>query len=176
MEIDGGDMKQASYADQVTTLVQGFVQIWNKFEAMSYDELAKTESRFEGISSGNEPHPHANYELFYRVSSCIHQKHNLTMGELSSALSVPLSTATRIVDWLVAGGYVQRLPDPKDRRVVRVVLSNIGKELHQAIESYTGKRVQQILSCLTAEEQAALFALFHKIVAALKGMTSKNLL
>jgi DNA-binding MarR family transcriptional regulator len=92
------------------------------------------------------------------------------MGELSGALSVPLSTATRMVDWLVSSGYAQRLPDVEDRRVVRVALTDSGRELHRTIESYTSERVQQILFCLTPEEQATLFALIRKVVAALKGI------
>jgi len=41
------------------------------------------------------------------------------MGELSKALDVPLSTATRIAD-CGQERYAERSPDPKDRRVVRV--------------------------------------------------------
>ena len=46
------------------------------------------------------------------------------MGELSNALSLPFSTATRMVDYLVARGYIQRLSDTTDRRVVRVALTD----------------------------------------------------
>jgi len=40
----------------------------------------------------------------------------LTMSELSNELNVPMSTATRIVDWLVRGDMVERANDPNDRR------------------------------------------------------------
>ncbi|MCD6568210.1 MAG: MarR family transcriptional regulator [Dehalococcoidia bacterium] len=162
------DSESEIYADRVTALVQSFVRMWIKFEAMSHDEIAKAGNRFNGMSSAGEPRAASNQELFYRVSNCIYHDESLTMGELGSALSVPLSTATRIVDWLVADGYVRRIADPGDRRVVRVSLTNAGKELHEAIENYTGKRVQHMLSCLTSEEQATLFALFHKVEAAME--------
>jgi len=90
------------------------------------------------------------------------------MGELSNALSVPLSTATRIVDWLVDNGYAQRLPDQEDRRIVRVALTDVGQEMHTIIDSYIRQRVQQILSCLTFEERAMLLTLVGKVVATLK--------
>jgi DNA-binding MarR family transcriptional regulator len=120
------------------------------------------------MQPGRESHANANNELFYRVSSCIERKDNLTMGELSNALSVPLSIATRIADWLVDNGYLQRLPDPEDRRVVRVALTDIGRELHQTIDAYVRQRIQEILSCLTDEERTMLLVLIGKVVTALK--------
>ena len=86
------DRNHEAYVDRITSIVGGFVEVWNKFEGMLFDELAKTQG-----SEGN----YSNYGLFYRISSNIHPRNDLTMGELSNALSVPLSTATRIVDWLV---------------------------------------------------------------------------
>ena len=51
------------------------------------------------------------------------------MGDLSRILGVPFSTSTRTADWLVNNGYVQRLTDPNDRRLVCVELTEAGKEL-----------------------------------------------
>lgn len=164
--------KPEAYTDQITAVIEGFVQLWIKFEAMLHDELAKTQNRLEEVGPGNQTRLFTDYGFFYRVSNSMYGKDNLTMGELSNALSVPLSTATRMVDWLVANGYVQRLPDPADRRVVRVALTEKGQNLHQTIEKYTGERVQQVVSCLTAEEQTTLFALIHKVVIELKEIAS----
>ncbi len=164
------DSQQRIYDEQITAVVHGFMQVWNKFEAMLAKELAQIQNRLNGLQPGKEPHTISNHELFYRVSNTLYQKGNLTMGELSSALSVPLSTATRIVDWLVDNGYAQRLSDLEDRRVVRVALTDIGQEMHQTIESYIRQRVQQILSCLTLEERAILLTLVGKVVSALRGL------
>ena len=160
--------QQDIYDEQINAVVHGFMAVWNKFEVMLDKELANIQGRLNGIQSGKEPHAISNHELFYRVSNSIQQKGNMTMGELSSALAVPLSTATRIVDWLVDNGYVQRLSDPEDRRIVRVALTDIGYEMHEIIESYIRQRVQQIFSCLTLEEQATLLTLIGKVVFALK--------
>ena len=162
------DKQQNIYDEQITAVVHGFMQVWNKFESMLSKELAQLQTRLNGIQAGKEPHTISNHELFYRVSNSIQRKGNLTMGELSNVLSVPLSTATRIVDWLVDNGYVQRLPDPEDRRIVRVALTDIGQEMHKLIDSYIRQRVQQILSCLTFEERTILLALVSKVVSTLK--------
>ena len=164
--------KPKAYTDQITSVIQDFVQLWIKFEAMLHNELAKTQNSLEEVDPGSQTRLLTDYGVFYRVSHSMYGKENLTMGELSHALSVPLSTATRMVDWLVSNGYIQRLPDPDDRRIVRVALTEKGQKLHQIIEIYTAERVQQVVSCLTDEEQTTLFALIHKVVSELKGIAS----
>jgi len=162
------EAKQIIYDEQTTTLVHGFLQVWNKFESTLARELAQIQERLEGLHPERESHQNANYELFYRVSSSLYPKGNVTMGELSNALTVPLSTATRIADWLVDRGYLQRLPDPEDRRIVRVSLTDLGKELHKTIDNYVRQRVQRIFSCLTEEERTILLTLVGKVVLSLK--------
>ena len=156
------------YNSQVTAVVHGFMQVWNRFEAALSKELSQIQESLQGMHPQREHQLNANYELFYRACSNIYPKGNITMGEFSNALSVPLSTATRIADWLVDNGYLQRLPDVDDRRVVRVSLTDMGKELFKAIDRYIRQRMKQILSSLTAEERTILLALVSKVVPGLK--------
>ena len=92
----------------------------------------------------------------------------MTMGELSDALSVPLSTATRVVSTLVDRGYVQRFNDPEDRRVVRVSFTPKGKKLYKFIESRISERVRKITTYLTKEELSILTKLLTKVAFAVK--------
>ncbi len=155
---------------QISAVVHGFLQVWNRFEVTLSRELAQVQNGVDGSLGNQGTHGNANYELFYRASSCLSPKDALTMGEFSNALSVPLGTATRIADWLVDKGYVQRLPDVEDRRVVRVALTGKGRELHGTIDLYIRKRLEQILSCLTSKERSDLLELVGKVVTGLKGM------
>ena len=156
------------YEQQITAIVHGFIQVWNKFEATLSRELAQVKENLDDMNTGKESHPDANYELFYRVSSSIYGKSSLTMGELSHTLSVPLSTATRMTDRLVDHEYMQRLPDPEDRRIVRVALTENGRKLHKQIDNYVRQRLQQIFSHLSLEERTTLITLIAKLVASLK--------
>jgi DNA-binding MarR family transcriptional regulator len=79
---------------------------------------------------------------------------------------VPLSNATRTMDWLVNNGYAQRLPDPKDRRVVRVELTETGKATYQAISTFMLARVEQALSPLTLSEREIFIELLNKVLTA----------
>ena len=90
----------------------------------------------------------------------------ITMGELSRELQVPLSTATRTMDWLVNNGYAQRLPDPKDRCVVRVELTEAGKETYRTINTFILKKVGQALSQFTPGEQETFILLLNKVLNA----------
>ncbi len=153
---------------QITTVVHGFVQVWNKFEAALDKELAQIGENLEGMHPQRVGQSDTNYELFYRASSSIYPKGSMTMGELSDALSVPLSTATRIADWLVENGYIQRLDDAEDRRVVRIALTDGGRGLFEAIDRYIRQRLHKILSCLTDEEMETFLSLVGKVVVGLK--------
>ena len=149
-----------AYTDRITSIVGGFVEVWNKFEAMLFDELASTHKVNEG--------DYDNYGLLYRISGNIYPDNDLTMGELSNALSVPLSTATRMVNSMVADGYLKRLSDPEDRRIVRVALTDRGIETYNTIRNYTVERLQNLLSNLTVDEQVKLLQLIDKVIFALK--------
>ena len=152
-------------------LVQGFVQMWIKYEAAMHNEVAAMQQPGGDSLLSTKLHTYVSNGHFYKVSSTIIKHKSPTMSELSTALSVPFSTATRIVDGMVADGYVKRLPDPEDRRIVKVALTSKGLQLHNMIEKTTGEHVQQILACLTAEEQRRLFELIGKVMGALEKAT-----
>jgi DNA-binding MarR family transcriptional regulator len=156
------------YDSQITAVVRGFMHVWNRFEGTLSKELSQIQENLQGMHPQREQQPDANHELFYRACSSIYPSGNITMGEFSNALSVPLSTATRIADWLVDHNYIQRLPDADDRRVVRVSLTDTGKELFEVIDRYIRQRMRQILSNLTDEERTILLTLVSKVVSGLK--------
>ena len=85
------------------------------------------------------------------------------MGELSHALAVPMSTATRAVERWVDSGFAQRLSDPDDRRIVRIDLTESGRRLHEIIENSISRSIQRAMGCLTSEEQGMLFTLTRKV-------------
>ena len=156
------------YSSHITDIVHGFMQVWNKFESTLDKELDQIRENLEGMHPHRVGQSDTNYELFYRASSSIYPRGSMTMGEFSTALSVPLSTATRIADWLVDNGYFQRFNDSEDRRVVIIALTDNGRGLYKAIDRYIKQRLQNILSCLNDEEMKAFLILVRKVVDRLK--------
>lgn len=92
------------------------------------------------------------------------QSEPITMGDLSRILGVPFSTATRTVDWLANNGYVQRLADPEDRRVVRVALTRAGEELYRSMNQLLLKSADQLLGNFSTQERKELSRLLGKLV------------
>jgi len=102
---------------------------------------------------------------FYRMGDILCERKNPTMGELSQALGVPLSTATRMASWWVDNGFAERLSDPDDRRIVRLALTGRGERLLQALETHITQSVRKVLGPLTPEERDTLVSLFGKVAA-----------
>lgn len=62
-----------------------------------------------------------SYNLLFRIGHVLSRHDDsLTMSRLSAALDIAPSTASRLVDWLEAGGFAERRTDPTDGRVIRV--------------------------------------------------------
>jgi DNA-binding MarR family transcriptional regulator len=148
-------------------LLQRIVRLRSRFKVIAPENMAALRKQIhESKPSGKE----AGIEdagLFYTAGSVfLHYDGPISMGELSRDLEVPLSTATRTMDWLVNNGYAQRLPDPKDRRVVRVELTAKGKETFQTISTYMLGRVEQAMSPLNASERKTFVCLLNKVLDA----------
>lgn len=151
-------------ADQFFELAQRFINLRPKL--VLPEHVVQFKKKMEGLKgAGTNPEDHS---FLFRILILLSQSENpLTMSELSAELNVPMSTATRIVDWLVRGNMVERVNDPKDRRVVRVGMSKSGRELYETAMAYTKQRIARLLKDFTMEEQTQLLNLMNKLFESL---------
>jgi DNA-binding MarR family transcriptional regulator len=157
-------------AATMAEIVRQFMQLAPRLKAAmpEGDELAKARAQLHAMHSGTKPE-YGDFGLFFSLGLALTQAGEpMTMGDLSRALDVPLSSATRIVDWLVKSDFVTRLPDPDDRRVVRVALTDTGTAMYRAVISAIQRRVERMLRPFTPEERETLIALLRKLVAGLE--------
>jgi DNA-binding MarR family transcriptional regulator len=159
------EVAEGATDEQISFVMHGFVQVWNKFEDAIEREISTSRSLRE---PGNESRFARDNDILFRVGATLSGASSLSMGELSDALIVPLSTATRIIDALAERGLVHRFNDPDDRRVVRVAFTPKGKRLYRFIESRISERVRTITTYLTREELATLNRLLTKVALAVK--------
>lgn len=107
----------------------------------------------------------SDQDVFFTIGFVFsRQSEPLTMGELSRILGLPFSTSTRTADWLVDNGYLERQVNPEDRRVVRVTLTEAGKELHQAMNDLLLERAEMFLYNFSPEERQEFGRLLGKLV------------
>jgi DNA-binding MarR family transcriptional regulator len=87
-----------------------------------------------------------------------------SMSHLASAVGCDASNITWMTDRLEERGLVERRPDPDDRRVKRLVLTDTGRKLRRDIDrrlrsSHPG------LERLTVAERATLARLLERMMA-----------
>ena len=77
------------------------------------------------------------------------------MRTLAEALDVSQASATGIVDRMEQRGLVERQRDESDRRVIRVGLTDAGRQLIAGVAAERRGRLSTLLDDLTDEELAA---------------------
>jgi DNA-binding MarR family transcriptional regulator len=157
------DLSLAAHVDQAAEIIRDLMRLKPRLKLALPPDLARAKAQFDTLRSAGDHH--TLFQVGVVLSS---QQEPLSMGELSKALDVPLSTATRIADWWVKNGYVERSPDLRDRRVVRVALTKSGRDLLKAGNKLICQRVEQVFRRFTPDERETLVVLMRKLVASLE--------
>lgn len=95
------------------------------------------------------------------VSQCyalkaVHDAGGLSVNDLAAELFLDKSTASRIANGLVDHGLLARTRDPSDRRVVRLVATGPGSELHERIEADLASEYAMLLEDLEPDVRAGV--------------------
>jgi DNA-binding MarR family transcriptional regulator len=80
----------------------------------------------------------------------------LTLTELADRLSCVRSNITQLIDRLEADGFVRRLADPADRRIIRASLTRLGVERHKAASGAWTEVQRSIEARLPPHDRAVL--------------------
>ena len=156
-------------AEVASEFIRLLISIKPRLKLVLPGDLARLKERLGELHPEGGAKRAADYDLFYRVGIALSQHRGpMTMSELSEALLVPFSSATRMVDWLIESNYVGRVPDPEDGRIVRVRLTESGMILYQTINDFLTRRLEQILARFSPEERENLIALLRKAMIVLK--------
>ncbi len=164
----------AAQTQQLKCIWQDIVRFSPHLRGMLPGDLAKAQQLLES-KSGSFSKQFGDHQLlaFYRIAIILSDcTEPLTMSEFGDALAVPLSSATRMVDWLVQSGYAERQRDSQDRRVVRVALTETGRKLYEALDEFINQYVRELLSRFTAQQRVMLITLTAKAVESLKELSS----
>ena len=97
------------------------------------------------------------------VLTRLHRRPGASHSELAEMMEVEKATAGRMIDRLVANGWVERRTQPDDRRVKRVYLTVEAERVHKRIWRVAEETVETALADLSARESKQLFALLQRI-------------
>jgi DNA-binding MarR family transcriptional regulator len=90
----------------------------------------------------------------------------LRLSELAERMGITAPTASRAVDGLVDLGLLERLPDPADRRAVRIDLTGPGRNDVEGRKARAAAALEPAVAALSAEDRAQLAALLARLADA----------
>ncbi len=92
---------------------------------------------------------------------------SISMNDLSLKMKLAGSTMTRTVDPLVKKGLVDRQPDPEDRRVVLVRLTETGMQAKQQLQETLQWFFSSVMEGIPEGEQAQVIQSLEKLNGAI---------
>jgi DNA-binding MarR family transcriptional regulator len=95
--------------------------------------------------------------------SVLFNQKELTMSQLTENMGISMSRTTGVVDKLVEKKLTKRVRNHEDRRIVKVTLTEKGKEITKSHQKQTAEVIKQVLNVLTMEEQRILISILEKI-------------
>ncbi|MGV9836238.1 MarR family winged helix-turn-helix transcriptional regulator [Nocardia niigatensis] len=95
----------------------------------------------------------------------------LSAGALNKAAMITSGAITNRIDRLTAKGWVERVPDPKDRRAIQVHLTDSGRALIDRILPLHMENEQRLLADLSPADREALIPLLRKFAESLGDLT-----
>ena len=102
------------------------------------------------------------------IISCLDRTKGLPLSEIAERLLVSGGNVTGIIDRLERDGYVHRIRDKDDRRIVRALLTDKGFELYKSFLPRYRDVIYRINSVLTTQERKQLQQLLKKLAQGVK--------
>jgi DNA-binding MarR family transcriptional regulator len=102
----------------------------------------------------------SEYDVLYTLSKLDHAP---SLAELNRGVLLSQPAISRMIDRLVDRGLVTRVMDPKDRRQIRISLTQAGAAEQKRLGRMHAASVAELMSPLSPEEQAELIELCRKL-------------
>ncbi len=93
----------------------------------------------------------------------LNQHENTMMSDIANYFHIELPSATSLMNKLYDQKLVKRHEDPKDRRLVRITLTDKGKNLLQQAMNDRRKTMENILSYLSEKEKERLLSILKTL-------------
>ncbi|GAA0570236.1 hypothetical protein GCM10010172_63370 [Paractinoplanes ferrugineus] len=126
------------------------------------DVAAAVESAAESLLSVLDAQAPAVPPAQLRVLTIVASNRHTNMSRLAETLEVVPSSASRLCDRLEANGLLRRVPDPRDRREVRLMMTPAAQRLLDELRSRRRRALATVLERMPA---AVRQELVHSLTA-----------
>jgi DNA-binding MarR family transcriptional regulator len=99
---------------------------------------------------------------------------DLSVGELAERMQSDAPTVSGVVECLVAAGHVERREDPRDRRRVRLAVTESGRQIGVALEAAEAQRDAMLTAGLAPGDVAQLKDLLRRVRDAADGPATSD--
>ncbi|MBO2454639.1 MarR family transcriptional regulator [Actinomadura barringtoniae] len=106
---------------------------------------------------------HGLHEGQNHLLAVLWERDGSTPGEIATALHVTTPTVVKMATRMSAAGLLTRRRDDKDNRLVRLWLTDAGRDLREPVEQDRRRLEEQVTASLTGEERAHLISALKKI-------------
>jgi DNA-binding MarR family transcriptional regulator len=162
---------EAKTVDQFVELAQRLMRLRPKL-VFQDESVARIKKQMKELKESGAGGHEDRIFLFRILDMLIHSETPPTMGELSAQLGIPLSSATRMADGLVRAKFAARCDDPNDRRIVRLCVTDTGRQFIEMATSFMKERITHLINRFTSEEQAQLLRLMNKLIDSIEAERS----
>lgn len=97
----------------------------------------------------------------------IRERDGITMKEFADAMHVTSPSATSFVDRLVKLKWVKRKPDPDNRKLVRLELTQAGSDMISSAMAHHGTVMRSVFSKLPEKDQRELVRILQHLHSSL---------
>ncbi|MBU0981609.1 MarR family transcriptional regulator [Patescibacteria group bacterium] len=133
-----------------------------KFEELFESFLQMKRLVFQGsLIADNEQ---AFTKLQFIVLDLVKELEPIPVGELANRLKFSKSSMTQLINRLVKMSFVKRLRDPKDRRSVRLLMTEEGRKEYKKLRKKVMEQMQMTFGFLHEEDMDLLISLHKKII------------
>ncbi|MEH0394874.1 MarR family transcriptional regulator [Streptomyces sp. B21-088] len=133
-------------------------------DGMLAEQLLRLTRRLQRIQSRQLEPIGITPAQFRLLRTTAHYEGAPRMADLAERLDVVPRAVTTLVDGLEASGRVRRAPDPTNRRVVRVEITEEGRAVLRSMRAARKAAAEEILAPLTAEQREVLGGLLTALV------------
>lgn len=140
------------------TVSYEFLELMNNFRKLGIQHHSKTKV-------------HMGELMMLRVIQCYSKKIDIEhieeagikVGELSKRMEATMPATSKMLNVLEKKGYIEKIPDARDRRIVYIRLSENGEAIIKGASDMLHLFTEQTIEKLGEEDARELLRLLHKL-------------